>query len=443
MLIRFQVSNFRSIKEEQALDLDADPADKTSLEQKAFTPAKKFIPPVLRATALFGANASGKSNVIKALQQMRNMVTNSPHARDREGRNLYTPFMLDPGTIGQPTRLGVTVLLEGEVYDYSFSYTGDRIVTEKLSVYTTSHPRLMFDRAFKESVDGVDHYAYKFGQAFLGPKKTYEQITRSDVLFLTSVILVNNTQLLGFFNWFKSRLVTLNELELATIGPLSRHGDNPEYKSEIIRFLDSADISISDFRLRKYGLGAVPSGNGGLVPAKVVVTPEFEHRNGDYKANFLIADESRGTKRLLELFSLLHMSFSNPMTLVIDELENSLHPSIIEFIVRQFYGRNGETGNSQLIFSTHCDSLLCNIPGQSGKSTAETSLFRRDQIWFVNKANDQSSWLVPLLAFKPRKRESVFDGYRQGRYVSVPYTSDYRPESLIPVSIEDVENPGD
>jgi AAA15 family ATPase/GTPase len=149
-----------------------------------------------------------------------------------------------------------------------------------------------------------------------------------------------------------------------------------------------------------------------------------------------------GTRALLLLSGIIFNSYSNPITLVVDELERSLHPSIVEFIVRQFYNKNSTQNRSQLIFTSHCESLLCNVSKRHKRHLSESedySLFRRDQIWFINKESDQSSKLVPLLDYKPRKHESVFDGYRQGRYYGIPILSKYELNKQIDIDLNRID----
>ena len=421
MLIRFRVTNFRSIYSEQSLELTADAKDKTNLEQKSFVSGKSIIPPILKTSAIFGANASGKSNIVKAIQLMRNIVIASPYAK-KQGLFATSPFMLSDSASKEPTSFGVVVLIDNIIYDYKFSFNKERIVSEKIDAYVTSYPRTLFERTYDEK---TDRYEYKFGQKFTGQKKIYEQTTRKDVLLLTNAVALNNEQLRPLYSWFKDSLIILNEHEVPNSNLILRYSENPEYKKELLSYLESADISIADFEVKK-------NDNNVLVPV-------FTHKYGDTKANLNFDDESMGTRALLLLSGIIFNSYSNPVTLIIDELERSLHPSIVEFIVRQFYNKNSCNNRSQLIFTSHCESLLCNVSKQHSRDSDDYSLFRRDQIWFVNKERDQSSKLVPLLDYKPRKHESVFDGYRQGRYSGIPIISKFELKNMIDLNLNNLD----
>lgn len=422
MLIKFSVKNFKSIKEEQILDLSADSRDKTNIQEKAFSSEKKFIPPILKSAAIFGANASGKSNVVSAIQTMRDIVIGSPRVKNSGGFQIK-PFMLSDNSVNEPTSFCIVVLIDNIVYDYSFSINKKIVEDERLYVYESSYSRRLFERTYDSS---KKEYNYKTSSYFKGQKKVYIDTTRPDVLLLSNAVALNNEQLKPLFMWFVNGLIILNEQEVPNNNLIVQYNKSPEYKKELLKFLESADISISDFHIRK--TEAVS-----LFNSFPIIQPIFIHKAKQGSAEFNWNEESLGTRKILQLSGPMLVVFSKPVTLIVDELENSLHPSIVEFIVRQFYNSSKKQQMSQLVFTTHCESLLCNISNR--KNTEENSLFRRDQIWFVNKTKEQSSSLVPLSAYKPRKQESVFDGYRKGRYSGIPIISEYVPKQRIDIDI--------
>jgi uncharacterized protein len=188
----------------------------------------------------------------------------------------------------------------------------------------------------------------------------------------------------------------------------------------ICNFLAAADISISDIKLRT---SKVPGQafefdfrtGSAQVQSKEIEKQElrFHHATDTGSAVFDFVDESSGTRNLLLLAAPVLTALKNGHTLVIDELDTSLHTLLVRELVRLFHNPEVNTGGAQLVFTTHDTSLL-----------GAQELFRRDQIWVVEKDRDQSSALVSLAEFSPRKNETLERGYLTGRYGGIPFLSD-------------------
>ena len=385
MLIEFRVKNFRSLRDEQVLSLVAS-KDKTLQDTHTQATGISAAPAVLRSAVVYGANASGKSNLIKALQYMRGVVTESATAMQPSQTFAVQQFRLDAVSVGQPSEFEVTFLNDGVRYQYGFAMTTQRIVSEHLLVYKSFKPQHWFTRRFDAD---TSKDIYDFGPGLKGPKNLWEGATRPNALFLSMAVQLNSESLRPLFDWFLNHLVIFNEQ--AQLSPqmsieLLKQADG---RKEICNFLSSADISIADIDVetRKVPGQAI---HFDLMAGKTEVRSEemeehkvlFHHVTEQGKAVFDIMDESNGTRNLLFLAAPVLNILNKGLTLVIDELDNSLHTLLVRELVR---------------------------------------LFHRDQVWFVEKDRDQTSTLVSLSEFSPRKNEALERGYLMGRYGGVPF----------------------
>jgi AAA15 family ATPase/GTPase len=390
MLIEFRVSNFRSLRDEQVLSMVAS-KDKTLASTHTVPTGVTAAPALLRSAAIYGPNAGGKSNLIKALQYMRGVVVESATIAPSQTFGVQ-PFRLDTASAGLPTEFEVTFLLDGVRYQYGFAMTAERIVGEHLLVYKAFKPQHWFTRRH-DATTGRD--VYDFGPALKGQKSVWESATRSNALFLSMAVQLNSEQLAPVFDWFARQLVIFNEH--ATLNPrvtLQMLRD-PAAKRSICTFLNAADISIADID---------------------VVTRDddqdelrFKHTTSKGEAVFGMGDESSGTRNLLFMIGPILDIVRNGLTLVVDEFDTSLHTLLVRRIIQLFHDTALNTRGAQLIFTTHDTSLL-----------DAHDLFRRDQVWFVEKDRDQASRLYSLTEFSPRKGEALERGYLMGRYGGLP-----------------------
>lgn len=413
MLVEFRVKNFRSLRDEQVLSLVAS-KDKTLQDTNAFATGNNAVPNLLRSAVVYGANASGKSNLIKALQYMRGVVVESATVIQPGQSFGVQPFGLDAESSKQPTEFEITFIQDNVRYQYGFAMTSQRIVSEHLLVYKASKPQRWFDRHF-DAETGKD--VYDFGSGLRGPKNLWEGATRSNSLFLSMAVQLNSEALRSVFDWFVHGLVIFNEqaqLSPNTSIQLLKQADG---RKQICDFLTAADISIADVEVvtRKVPGQAV---HFDLVAGKTEVRAEemeehqlrFSHVTAHGKAVFDLMDESNGTRNLLFLSGPVMDVLQRGVTLVIDELDTSLHTLLVRELVKQFHRADPNASGAQLVFTTHDTSLLDAV-----------DLFRRDQIWFVEKERDQASSLVSLSEFSPRKNEALERGYLMGRYGGVPF----------------------
>ncbi|NTU44915.1 MAG: ATP-binding protein [Chlorobiaceae bacterium] len=412
MFVEFRVKNFRSLRDEQVLSLVASKDDSLN-DTNTIATGLKAVPRLLPGAVLYGANASGKSNLTKALQYMRDVVLESATVIQPGQAYAVQPFRLDAGSENEPTEFEITFILDHVRYQYGFAMTSLRIVNEYLLVYKTFKPQKWFERRFD---DGKDKDIYEFGTGLKGPKNLWESATRPNALFLSMAVQLNSEDLRPVFDWFARNLVIFNESSRlnpqVTIQLLKQN----EGKKQICDFLAAADISISDIEVVT---NRVPGQavHFDLAAGKTEVRTEeleenrlrFTHITSQGKAVFDFDDESNGTRILVFLAGTILGILAKGQTLVIDELDTSLHTLLVRELVHLFHRPEVNRQGAQLIFTTHDTSLL-DAP----------DLFRRDQIWLVEKDSDQASTLVALAEFSPRKNEALGRGYLVGRYGGIP-----------------------
>jgi uncharacterized protein len=413
MLIEFRVANFRSLREEQVLTLVA--AKDTALEKLNTMPSGiNAAPSLLRSVVLYGPNASGKSNLIKAFQYMKAVVTQSASiAPDRKFK--VVPFLLDKNSSEKTTDFEISLIIEGIRYQYGFKMTRQRITYEYLLAYKSAKPQKWFERIF----DPVEEkYHYDFSSSLRGKKDSWRDATRGNSLFLSMAVLLNSDQLKPIYDWFNASLTIVNEKQTLNEEFSISRLQVSEGKTEISEFLTAADISISEIDVvTQKKPGNVVFRNEAGAPSirkeeKDVYELRFKHETDEGSAVFELADESTGTRNLLSLAGPVLDILKLGNMLVVDELDTSLHPLLVRRLVELFNNPVTNPRNAQLIFTTHDTSLLDN------------TLFRRDQIWFVEKDRGQASSLYPLSDFSPRKNEAFEIGYLTGRYGALPFFKD-------------------
>ena len=413
MLLEFRVRNFRSIRDEQALNLIAS-GDKELATTHLASTGLKSAPHALRTVVVYGPNASGKSSLLRALDYMRAVVAESATVIQPGQTYNVQPFKLDPATAHQPIEFEITFLLSGVRHQYAFAMTPQRIVSESLLVYRSSKPTQLFSR---QHIDG-DGYDYEFSTYLTGPRKLWQESTRPNALFLSMAAQLNSEQLSPVFNWIVRNITFLPAG--ATVLPdfTTALLATEQGRASIREFLSAADISIADVQaVPRKGMQAqwVMSASGlqASQEEREFLMPVFEHSTPKGSAKFELHDESEGTQRLYGLIAPVLDCLRDGRVLVVDELDSSLHTLLVRRLVTMFQTPELNPNGAQLIFSTHDTSLL------------DHTLFRRDQIWFTEKDADQATRLYPLTDFSPRKQEAWERGYLAGRYGAVPFFSDW------------------
>lgn len=417
MLIEFTVKNYRSIRDEQTLSLVMGKGDE-SVETNTFVPKAPATVPLLRSVAIYGANAAGKSNVMKALRAMSTLVTQSA-SRHEPGDELdVAPFLLDDHSASQPTEFEISFVAEGVRFQYGFAVTRKRVAEEWLLAFPNGRPQRWFGRQWDE---GKQAYDWEMGSALTGQKQLWQESTRANALFLSTAALLNSQQLQPVYNWFKT---TLRMTNVAGWNPAytAAQCQNKDSHDRVLEFLRAADLDIKDVRVEseRFSQKHFPADMPEELKAKwleefkdeeVFEVKTVHAKPGGGSIEFPLSEESDGTKKLFAFSGPWLDVLKNGYVLLVDELHDNLHPKIVQFLVQLFHNPETNPNNAQLIFTTHDTSIL------------DQDIFRRDQIWFCEKDDSQATTLYPLTDFSPRKgkRENLEAYYLAGRYGALPY----------------------
>lgn len=424
MLLEFSVSNFRSFRKRQTLNLAASSQDKTLPENCI----SQELPGVassqwLKGAAIYGANASGKTTVLEALRALATIVKGSAKMTDpKDPIPQIEPFALRPGEEESPTAFEVVLVAEGMRYAYRVAATRERVWHESLRAYPTVKAQTWFCRDWNP-----ESQSYTWGPerpAGFPRDQRIEKDTLSNMLFLSKHIASNRTELEPVFRWFKNRLnfMHLNanwnlsaDFTLRNLSPQTPHYDR------ILRLLRHADLGVSGARAVEAAPPKELLEALGMMPEEVQkkvreelkkpsYQPELTHRGaGNSEIPLPWDTESAGTHRLFALAGPWFEILSRGDVVCIDELDTSMHPLMVMELLRLLFSEKENPNRAQVIFTTHNPLLL------------DITLLRRDQVWFTDKDNEGEGHLYPLTQYAPRKDESLVRGYLSGRYGGVPF----------------------
>ncbi|EDN70240.1 RloA [Beggiatoa sp. PS] len=424
MLIEFNVTNFRSFQETQTLSMAANNATELRNEN-TFNSGIKGLPHFLHSAVIYGPNAAGKSNLLLALHFMKSFVLSSANDGQQGKKIKVTPFLFHPQTNTQPCEFEVLFIQNSVRYQYGFAVTDERVTHEWLFAYPEKRAQRWFEREY-------DFYSqqenWHFGSKLKGHRQIWKEATRSNALFLSTAIQLNSEQLKPVFDWFLEKLKIGKSAEINPINTLQKC-ETESKKQQILEFMNAADLSIADIQLktRKFSLKnehhdvlqkltvEIKSDNG---KAEVELTETkvqlFHSVIGKIQKSIPLdlQEESDGTQRLFEFAGIWLKALDEGSVLGIDELESSLHPKLVQFLIDLFHNPDMNKKHAQLIFTTH--------------DTTVQDSFRRDQIWFVEKNEGNATQLYPLSDFSPRKKEARQKGYLNGRYGALPYVKKLR-----------------
>ncbi len=414
MLIELNVTDYRSFKDTGCLQMTASSAVELR-EENSFVPPVPGMPRLLRSAVMYGPNASGKSNLLKAMFFMKQFVLGSAQGQEGDVINV-APFLFDQKSQNQPCEFEVLFIADGIRYQYGFAADQTRVFHEWLLAYPQGRPQRWFERVWNEEKQKDD---YSFSTKFTGKKKIWQEATRSNALFLSSAIQLNNEQLKPVFYWFK-HLVVIRQQDILDPSFSMLRCQDELGRQLILKMLNQADLSIDAIRCEQRQLSAhdLPADMPGALKQKILQDMEgkkhirihFGHQvSGSEKMGWLpLEEESDGTRKFFAYAGPLLDGLRQGRVFLIDELDNSLHPYMVRFLLGLFHNSTTNTNNAQLIFTTHDTSVL------------DQKIMRRDQIWFMEKNEQNASVLYPLSDFKPRKHEALAKGYLQGRYGALP-----------------------
>ena len=380
MVLEIRLSNMFSFRDEVTLDLQAakiQTKKARELEGNLFSVDGEQM---LKSVALFGANASGKSNVIKAIRACVNMVRSS-HNYNVDTKFAISPFKFEDYA-NKPSSFYIRFLLNGVEYEYSFSFMHDEIITETLYYYPNGRKSLVFSR--DESRGTVKKDIYEFKTVIKRPFDVADN-TSKKTLYISRASQMDREIAQKIFLFFCNDIVL--DYQVANIDSL----DNlfKERKDQMLEVLRTADSDIIDFKIQNNAITTF-------------------HRTNPSVAFDFETEESEGTKTLFRMMVRMIGIIHEGKMLLVDEIDNSLHTQLVEFVIGMF----NHSDHAQLIYTTHNTHLL------------NTDFQRRDQVYFVNKREDGSSDLYSLFDFKDfRDTLDMEKAYLQGRFDAIPYIS--------------------
>jgi uncharacterized protein len=414
MLIEFTVTNFRSFRESQTLSMVAGKMQ-DAIKPNTFDPGLSGFGRFLRSAVVYGPNAAGKTNLLLAIQLLQQMVLNSATVVAASAPLPYTPFKFSAASRKSPTQFEITFVQNKTRYAYGFSMDAERIRDEWLTEYVNPRGRAIFERTYETK---SDKYKWKFSAFLKGQRSLWSASTRSNALFLSTAIQLNSKQLLPVFEWFQRRLVVITGAVMMNAALTLQLLDKPDGKDQLLPFLQKADLSIAGIDVRKEivpaGSNAVMISPGAFIENRPggtasVVRINLQHVADDKEPIPLdFSEESAGTQALFKSAGAWLNVLANGEVLLFDELETSMHLLLVQFLIQRFHSTKTNPHNAQLIFSTHNVALL------------SSGLFRRDQVWFVEKGKDGGTRLFPLTDFKPRNDEKLDRTYLRGQYGALP-----------------------
>ena len=448
MLIDFEVENLFSFDEPAQLSMVAAP--KQRLHKHHVIPASgRHQATLLRTAMIYGANAAGKSNLIKALVLIVKLVNRGTSGTD----SIECPkFKLSGDAASRPARASIAFRAAGQQYRYSLTFEADRIVRETLSFWSSDAGlkanEVLFDRVTENGETKVT-----FGRPMKGKTADEQQFlefvakgTRPNQPFLTESKDRNVQYLKPVHTWFENSVLILGpgskpmfiEIQvknddafreflqgllavadtgitgvLAEVEAFENTQLPRQVKDELSRVLASkshAFVTTGDFESGSRMLVSRDTNNE-LVTHQLVTL----HGDGPDQVRFELKEESDGTKRLIELSAAWWelVKGKNDRVLVIDEIDRSLHPALLEMLIKLYLNFDEDRTNSQLLMTTHQTHLL------------DMEIVRRDEIWFANKGRSGSTELYSLADFEARHDKDIEKAYKLGRYGAIPYIGNY------------------
>lgn len=418
MLVSFHVENWTCFRDPQQFSMEA--TGRTPDEFAFDTDVNKY-PRLNRVSAIYGPNGSGKSRFVDALAFARSLVLESAQGAQAGDSIDAQPFLFDIETRAKPCRFDFVFIEDGVVYEYSFAVDSERIRGEWLRV---RQPDGRWRRwLIREYLSNTKAFRWVFGGTFRGARTTWQEATRENALFVSTAVQLNSDSLRPIVNWFRN-LAIVGSGGISPGFTTINFQEEPEFRKRLVQFLEQADILVSRIRVREQDINPdniwhYLSANllediGDLEGAKIPI-PEFglPVKGGDDLAFLEFKEQSDGTQRVYSFAGPWIDVVDRSRVVIVDELDRSLHPHLVQFLIR-FINRSwvASPNKAQLVATVH-DTL-----------PLEDAL-DRTQIWFTEKGLDQAATLTPLSAYRPRKNESLRRGYLGGRYGAIPNVAEF------------------
>lgn len=427
MLLQFSVSNFRALRGMQTLNLAASNYDKTLPENTLDSDlpglkGKRW----LKGAAIYGANASGKSTLIEAMEALSDWVGQSAKTTDpEESIPFVDPFALDATAAEEPTAFAITFVAEKVRYEYRVAATERLVVHESLRAWPLGKEQIWFERDW--NVETGAHEFFPENPVGLPRNRDIEQRTLRNMLYLSKAVAENRKEVQPAFRWLVSQFKFLDLSTRANFGggfTLSQiDGKNESLKEKIRKALKHADLGVVNASSVEKEPDAEMLALLQFMPSELAksfqskgqkrprfMEPQLFHQGPGKTTLPLDWDrESAGTQRFFALIGPWLDILENGYTVCVDEIETSMHPIMVRELLSLVFNGDENCNGAQVIFTTHNPLFL------------DGTLLRRDQVWFTDKDEEGAAHLYPLSEYQPRQGESLIRGYMSGRYGAVPF----------------------
>ena len=413
MLIGFSVGNYKSFKETVTLSMVASSIseeDKELDENNVFPINDKLS--LLKSAAIYGANASGKSSLVAAINFMKWFVLNSSKETQVSDAIDIEAFRLSTETEKEPSFFEIVFILEDKTFRYGFEVNARQVVSEWLFQADDSEEKMLFERDFDNYI--LDDFPE--GQGI-------SDKTRSNALFLSVVAQFNGKISGKILLWFSKTLQLISGLQDTQYRKETLESfENAGHRHDIIEFIKKLDLGILDIvRVNPpskfssiYEISFYL--NYGIKTTAYTSHPKYDADGKQTSMELFDIEkhESEGTKKLFALAGILLDTLRTGKILLIDELDARLHPLITRELICLFNSNETNPHNAQLIFTTHDTNLL------------SSKTFRKDQIWFTEKDNKGATDLYSLVEYKVGKNASFERDYIMGKYGAIPFLGNFK-----------------
>lgn len=426
MLLYFKVKNYRSIRDEAVLDMEAAGLHDAAKNLLPFG-KKEYLP----AVAIYGKNGGGKSNLIRSMWLAVQFICNAQKTQTENEPVPVRPFMLNDYSVNEPTAFEFAYVQNGAKYVYGFSATRTHIVSEYLKAWPKGREKNIFLR---------------HGQSFIFPKdneKKRKELIKEAVgknqLFFAISCTMNYKPCIEAMKWFREKIVFSRDFTDINRNLIDYREDETMLQA-IVSAAKKADVGIEDiqFEIDQQTLDLqsqnIPGQMGGMIAALRAFSEALQQNGNEAEVSLnmgklksttyhiglncegkasryelTLSDESDGTRRLMTLAPAIERTLKEGGTLVVDELEREMHLMLIEYVLGRYQEKRNNPAHAQLIFTTHDTSLL------------NQEILRRDQIYFVDKRReDGASSLYSLADFNIRNDANIQKAYLLGKFGAVP-----------------------
>lgn len=390
MIQELKIKNFKSFREE--VELSFEPTGEDCYNSVVTMPDGVRL---LRFAIVLGANASGKSNLLEAFEFLRTFWNNIP-VTNNDGTDVQ-PFLMRKDALAFDTEFEVKLYVDGIRYWYQLALNPEKVCCEKLFVYLSNRPTKVFCR---EDVDGISKLNFNPAVAKLSQAEievmSMNCLRNMSVLAVLKKVNIAVPYLDNMRRWIDMSMLPLQCGAFSSLSQETKKhiADSAEFREYLMQFAKEADFNISDIKIQKMAalFGHTVHNEAGV---QDYVLPE--------------ACQSTGTKRMVELESLIYTQLKRQAFLCVDEIEASMHPNLMEYMLAKFI--NTPDNQSQLLVSTHYDPILKDID----------DIFGKDSVWFTEKGKDGNTALFSLTDFKGlNKLSSIHRAYMNGQFGALP-----------------------